>query len=113
MRVRLYMAKPDEFHENLEKALREYAESQQGGIVCFDVRSLLAFMKRRGYPLMESEGSMRNIVNGFYSSVFGPLWDGAKYRRIHHANGNSSQGRSLLIGTDNVNDLLRKRSGAA
>ncbi|MDG6968280.1 MAG: hypothetical protein JRN50_02340 [Nitrososphaerota archaeon] len=101
------------FEPHFRQALAEFALAQQGAMMNITVHNLLAFMQRKGYPMLENEGSMRNLTNAFLSDFFGPTWDGAKYRKLRNGDGNSSKGRSLLIGTDNVLDSLRYRGVVA
>jgi hypothetical protein len=86
-----------------QKALREYASEQRGGMMIINVRSLMKHMIRSsGYPKIEAEDEavIRGYLARFLSELFGPLWDGVKYRKR-----NKSLGKSLMLGTDNVIDM--------
>ncbi|MDA4119264.1 MAG: hypothetical protein OK436_01630 [Thaumarchaeota archaeon] len=94
-----------DWHPIFEKALQAYVLEQEGGITEINCRNLLKFIStHEGYPDIDAEEEARHVtklLNGYFRRFFGPMWDGVKYRD------NRSKGRSLLVGTDNLLDLIR------
>lgn len=95
----------EEWKPVFRRALLEYVLEQEGSITIINCRNLLKFISsRKGYPAIDTEeeaNRVSKLLNCFFADLFGITWFGLKYRKMQ------SKGKSLLLGTDNILDIIR------